>query len=109
MIKFPPMKTILRLPHLNSKIDILLTTLGLSVFSMLVINIIITFFCIQDLIKYTDLETISFTVKEGFYYVNEYKIEASIAFNFVGVIFLWVVMLWHTLKTVNKTIASFLL
>lgn len=91
------------------KIDLLLTTLGLSVFSMLIINLIITFFSIQDLIKYTDLEEFSLVVKDGYYYVNSYKIEASFSFNIFGIIFLWIIMMWHTLKTVNKTIASFLL
>lgn len=103
------MKTILSHTYSYSKLDLLLTTLGLSIFSMLVINLIITFFCIQDLIKYTDLETFSMDVKGGYYYVNNYKIEASFAFNIFGVAFLWIVMLWHTLKTVNKTIANFLL
>ena len=91
------------------KIDLLLTTLGLSVFSMLIINLIITFFSIQDLIKYTDLEEFSLVVKDGYYYVNSYKIEASFSFNIFGILFLWIIMMWHTLKTVNKTIASFLL
>lgn len=109
LAKVLPMKTILPHSYSYSKLELLLTTLGLSVFSMLVINLIITFFCIQDLIKYTDLETFSFAIKDGYYYVNSYKIEASFAFNAFGVIFLWIVMLWHTLKTVNKTIANFLL
>lgn len=104
-----PMKKLLPNSYTYFKLDLLLTTLGLSVFSMIIINLIITFFCIQDLIKYTDLENFSLAVKDGYYYVNNYKIEASFWFNIFGVIFLWLVMLWHTLKTVNKTIASFLL
>lgn len=103
------MKSILHHSYIYSKIDLLLSTLGLSIFSMLIINLIITFFCIQDLIKYTDLENISIAVKGGYYYVNNYKIEASFTFNILGVVFLWFVMTWHTLKTVNKTIANFLL
>lgn len=91
------------------KLDLLLTTLGLSIFSMLIINLIITFFSIQDLIKYTDLDDFSLVVKDGYYYVNSYKIEASFTFNLFGIVFLWIIMIWHTLKTVNKTIASFLL
>ena len=107
--KVLPMKNFLPNSFTYFKIDLLLTTLGLSVFSMLIINLIITFFSIQDLIKYTDLEEFSLVVKDGYYYVNSYKIEASFSFNIFGIIFLWIIMMWHTLKTVNKTIASFLL
>lgn len=103
------MKAILHHTYFYFKLELLLTTLGLSIFSMIIINLIITFFSIQDLIKYTDLENFSIAVKDGYYYVNNYKIEASFSFNIFGVIFLWLIMLWHTLKTVNKTIASFLL
>ncbi|GAA4760576.1 hypothetical protein GCM10023230_06860 [Flavobacterium hankyongi] len=76
---------------------------------MLIINLIITFFSIQDLIKYTDLDEFSLAVKDGYYYVNNYKIEAPFIFNIFGIVFLWIIMIWHTLKTVNKTIATFLI
>ncbi len=108
-VSYLPMKNFLPNSFTYFKLDLLLTTLGLSIFFMLIINLIITFFSIQDLIKYTDLDEFSLAVKDGYYYVNNYKIEAPFIFNIFGIVFLWIIMIWHTLKTVNKTIATFLI
>jgi len=92
----------------HSKLSLLARTLGLAIFVVLVLNVLISIVYILELIKAPDYDTISLSFNGGYYTINEEKMGASIAFNCIGILFLWFTMVVHTLKSINRSLSYIL-
>ncbi|WP_394759286.1 hypothetical protein [Flavobacterium sp.] len=84
----------------KTKYSLFITTLVLAVFAMLVINVVVSIIHMLDLIKEPSFETISLAFKEGYYTINDKKIGIPILFNIVGGFILWLLMLYHTIRSI---------
>jgi hypothetical protein len=92
----------------KAKIELLATTLALAIFVVLIVNVLISIVYVLELIKAPDFETIWFSFERGYYTINSKKMGVPIALNFIGVLFLWILMVFHTLKSINKSISYIL-
>jgi hypothetical protein len=92
----------------KAKLSILTSTLALAVFSVVVINSLFFIVYIMQLINAPDFDTISLSFKSGYYTVNGEKMGASIFVNLVGVLVLWALMVYDTLRSIHKSISYIL-
>ena len=92
----------------KAKFEMLATTLALAIFVVLVVNVLISIVYVLELIKAPDFEAIWFSFERGYYTINSKKMGAPIALNFIGVLFLWILMVFHTLRSINKSISYIL-
>ena len=92
----------------KAKFGLLASTFALALFSVLVINALIFIIYIMEIINAPDFDTISLSFQQGYYTINGEKIGASIFFNFIGVLFVWVLMIFHTLKSIHKSLSYIL-
>ncbi|TGD58539.1 hypothetical protein [Flavobacterium humi] len=90
----------------QAKYNLLITTLALAIFVILIVNILIATVYMLELIKEPNYDSILLSFKEGYYTINGKKMGVSIFFNFMGIFALWGLMIFHTLKTMNKPIIS---
>ena len=86
--------------HKQTRYSLFITTFVLTVFVMLVLNAVISIGYLLNLVKQPGFETISLSFKEGYYLVNEKKMGISIIFNIFGILVLWFLMLYHTIRSI---------
>lgn len=86
----------------QTKCSLLITTFVLALFVMFVLNVAISIIYMLDLIKQPDFETISLSIKEGYYAINGKKIGVPIIFNIMCFLAIWFLMIYHTLKSLYK-------
>lgn len=84
----------------QTKYNLLITTFTLATFIVLVLNAFYAIIYMFDIIKESDFETISIAFKHGYYEINSKQIGVSIFFNIIGILFFWVLMLYHTIKSI---------
>lgn len=84
----------------QTKYSLLLTTFALAIFVMFVLNVAISIIYMLDLIKQPDFETISLSVRDGYYTLNGKEIGAPIFFNIISFFAIWFLMISHTLKSI---------
>jgi hypothetical protein len=90
----------------QAKFSLLLTTLALAIFVVLIANILIATVYMLELINTPNYNSVLLSFKEGYYTINGKKMGVSIACNAIGILFLWGLMVYHTLKTINKSFVS---
>jgi hypothetical protein len=86
----------------RTKYSLLITTFFLALFVMFVLNVAISIIYMLDLIKQPDFETISLSVKEGYYAINGKKIEIPIVFNIMCFFVIWFLMTYHSIKSIYE-------
>lgn len=84
----------------QAKYNLLITTFALAAFMVLVLNVLYAIIYMLDLIKDPNFETISLTFNDGYYEINGKQMGVSIFFNSIGILFLWILMLYHTIKCI---------
>lgn len=89
---------------IKAKCSLLTSTLALAIFVVVILNVLISIVYMLELINSPDFESIWFSIKGGYYTINNNKMGVSIFFNFVGAFILWILMVYHTLKSINKSI-----
>jgi hypothetical protein len=92
----------------KSKLSLLTSTLALAIFSVIVINILVFIVYIMELINAPDFDTIYLSFKDGYYTINGEKLGASIFVNLFGILLLWGLMVYHTLRSIHKSISYIL-
>lgn len=92
----------------KAKMGLLASTFALALFSVLVINALVFIIYIMEIINEPDFDTISLSFKEGYYTINGDKIGASIFLNLIGVLFIWVLMIYDTLRSIHKSLSYIL-
>lgn len=90
----------------QTKFSLLITTLALAMFVILIANALIVTVYLLELIKTPNYDSVLFSFKEGYYAINNIKMGVPIFWNVIGVLFLWALMVFHTLKTINKPFVS---
>ncbi|WP_310554637.1 hypothetical protein [Flavobacterium sp.] len=86
------------------KYTLLLSTLGLSIYAILALNLLLITLNISELINEIDFDKISITFIDGFYALNGKKIGVSIFYNIIMLFIIWFLMILHTLKVIKKPI-----
>ncbi|SFB01103.1 hypothetical protein SAMN05660845_1295 [Flavobacterium swingsii] len=86
----------------QTKYSLLITTFALALFVMFVLNVAISIIYMLDLIKQPDFETISMSVRDGYYTLNGKKIGAPIFFNIIAFFLAWFLMTCHTIKSIYE-------
>jgi hypothetical protein len=84
----------------QTRYSLFITTFALAVFVMLVLNAVISVGYLLDLIKQPGFQNISLSFKEGYYVINDKKMGVSIVFNLFGILVLWFLMLYHTIRSI---------
>lgn len=88
----------------KAKLGLLTSTFALAIFSVLVINALVFIIYIMQLINAPDFDTISLSFKEGYYTINGDKVGASVFVNLIGILFLWGLMIYDTLRSIHKSL-----
>lgn len=84
----------------KTKYSLFITTFALAVFVILVINVVVSIIYLLELIKEPSFETILVSYNEGYYTINNKKVGIPILVNVIGVFILWVLMLYHTIRSI---------
>ena len=71
----------------QAKLNLLATTFALAVFTVLVLNVLISIMYLLELIKEPDYDSIWLSFQDGYYTINDNKMGVPIFFNFLGVLF----------------------
>ncbi|WP_395046706.1 hypothetical protein [Flavobacterium sp.] len=86
----------------QTKYSLLITTFALAIFVMFILNVAVSIIYMLDLIKQPDFETISLSVKEGYYAINDKIIGIPIVLNIIAFFLVWFIMICHTIKSIYE-------
>lgn len=85
-----------------SKFSLLSSSLGFAVLVLLIYNILDSIMYMLLLIQEPTFENISLSFQDGHYTINDKKMGFSIFYNVLIVLFLWIVMVYYNLKSMDK-------
>jgi uncharacterized membrane protein SpoIIM required for sporulation len=91
----------------QTKYNILVITFALSLFMAITINAFISMIYVSTTIQNVEHEFMSLSLNGGYYEVNGHKMGVPIFVNAIGVLFLWILMIVHTLKEIKRPNTSF--
>ena len=91
----------------HTKYNVLLITFVLSLFIVITVNAFISMIHVSAVIQNVEHEFIAFSLSQGYYEVNGHKMGVPIFVNVVGVLFLWILMIMHTIKEIKRPSTSF--
>lgn len=86
----------------KAKFSLLTTTLGFAILILVILNLSNLILYILLLLQEPNFDSILLSFKEGHYAVNDKKMGLSLFYNLVGLLGLWIIIIWHTLKTINN-------
>lgn len=86
------------------KSTFLLSTFLLAFYMIIALNMLVIIFYLSDIINQIDFDTISISIQKGYYVLNGKKIGIPILYSFVALILVWLLIIVHTLKVINKPI-----
>ncbi|RTY95828.1 hypothetical protein [Flavobacterium sp. GT3R68] len=90
--------------HLDNraKFSLLTSTLGFAILILLIVNLLDLIMYMLLLLQEPSFDSIILSLKEGHYAINGKKMGLSLFYNFMVLLFLWALIIWHTLKTINN-------
>jgi hypothetical protein len=91
----------------HTKYNVLLITFVLSLFIVITVNAFISMIYVSAVIQNVEHEFIALSLSEGYYEVNGHKMGVPIFVNIVAMLFLWILMILHTIKEINKPTSYF--
>ena len=77
-----------------------ISTFVLAIVVMLVINAIVLLIHILEMNNNPAFEVITFTFRDSSYIINNEKMGISLGYNLLGIIIVWLIMLYHSVKTI---------
>ena len=86
----------------QAKFSLLTTTLGFAILILVIVNLLDLIMYILLLMQEPAYDSVILSFKEGYYTVNDKKMGISLFYNFIGMLCLWVLIIWHTLKSINN-------
>ncbi|MES2812968.1 MAG: hypothetical protein V4670_10905 [Bacteroidota bacterium] len=89
----------------RAKMGLLASTLALAIFSVLVINAFIFIIYTMEIINSPDFDIILLSFKDDYYTINGEKRGISIFLNLIGILSLWFLMTYHTLRSIHKSLS----
>lgn len=93
-----------KLEHKSLKNNLLISTFWLAFYLVFAINILLIILNSKEIINKIELETITISIENGYYILNNIKIGFSIITNFIFLIAIWIWLIIKTLKSINKPI-----
>lgn len=90
----------------TEKIKLLLFTLALATFVVLVANVFFLLLHISQNISSPLFQTIIISYDGNYLRVNHDKVGFALLYNLLGILLLWILMTFHTLKTIRKPFMS---
>jgi len=93
----------------SEKIKLLMSTLALAIFLVFVANVFFLLLHISQNINEPTFQIIKLSFDGEYLNVNNEKVGFALFFNFIGLMFLWFMMTYHTLKTIKKPFISMFL
>lgn len=96
------MKEIIQKLDNQAKLSLLSTTLVFAVLLILSLNLLDFVMYVLLLLKEPNHESIFISFRDGHYIINDKKMGFSFFYNFIGMIFFWILIIYHTLKSINK-------
>ena len=82
------------------KKKLFISTFVLAIVVMMVINAIVLLIHILEMNNNPAFEGITFTFRDSNYIINSEKMGISLGYNFLGIIIVWLIMLYHSIKTI---------
>lgn len=86
----------------QTKYSLLITTFALAIFVMFILNVAVSIIYMLDLIKQPNFETISLSIKDGYYAINDKVIGIPIVLNIIAFLVVWFLMICHTIKSIYE-------
>ena len=86
------------------KSTFLLSTFLLAFYMIFALNMLVVIVYLSEIINQIDFDTISISIRKGYYALNGKKIGIPIFYNFMSLILVWFLIIVHTLKSINKPI-----
>lgn len=90
----------------SDKIKLLVSTCALAIFIVFVANVFLLLLHISENINEPTFQIIQLSFDGTYLNVNNEKVGFALIFNFIGLLLLWVMMTYHTLKTIKKPFVS---
>ena len=84
--------------------DIILSSLGLSVFIVISYNLMYSVIVVSKFIEVLDFNSINLSFSNGYYTLNNKEMGIPILANFILILVLWYLMVWDTLKKINSKV-----
>ena len=86
----------------QTKYSLLITTFALAIFVMFILNVAVSIIYMLDLIKQPNFETISLSIKDGYYAINDKVIGIPIVLNIIAFLVVLFLMICHTIKSIYE-------
>lgn len=93
----------------SEKIKLLVSTFALAILIVLVGNVFLLLLYISQNIEEPTFQLTNLTFKNTYLMVNNEKVGFTLFFNLLGLFFLWLMMTYHTLKSIKKPFISMFL
>ena len=77
-----------------------ISTFVLAIVVVMVINAIVLLIHILEMNNNPAFEVITFTFRDTSYIINSEKMGISMGYNLLGIIIVWLIMLYHSVKTI---------
>jgi len=93
----------------SEKIKLLVSTFALAVLIVVVANVFLLLLYISQNINEPTFQIITLSFDGSYLKINDEKVGFALFFNLIGLMILWVMMTYHTLKTIRKPFVSMFL
>ena len=93
----------------SEKVKLLVSTFALAVLIVVVANVFLLLMYISQNINEPTFQIITLSFDGSYLTINDEKVGFALFFNLIGLLILWVIMTYHTLKTIRKPFVSMFL
>ncbi|MCL9805916.1 hypothetical protein NAT51_10305 [Flavobacterium amniphilum] len=93
----------------NNRFSLLMSTLLVALFIVISLNIVfILFFTLKNM-NQPLFDILTLTFKEGYLLINDEKVGFSVFANLLILFVLWIVMIYSTLRAINRNFSTYFL
>lgn len=91
----------------KQKVNLVVSTVILTSILIILFNALILVVYIPELIKILDSESLSFSIKKGYFAINSHPVGISILVNSISFLSLWLVLIHDALRSIKELHLAF--
>jgi hypothetical protein len=93
----------------NNRFSLLMSTLMVAAFMVIALDIILVLFYTLKNMNEPFFDILTLTFKDGYLLINDEKVGFSVFANLLILFVIWLVMIYSTLKAINRNFMTFFL
>lgn len=93
----------------QNRFSLLVSTLLVALFIVISLNIVFILFYTLKNMNQPFFDILTLTFKDGFLIINDEMVGFSVYSNLMLLLFLWLVMIYSTLRAINRNIMTYFL